>query len=628
MNSGLCTPFVSIVAAGLLLLGAAEPASAEWRRIDSPNFTVIGDVSASTLREIALKFEGFRETLSRVLTERATTTAVPTIVIVFPSDRAFTPFKPLYQGKPTAISGLFVGRQDANYIAVVADGRPEAMRVVFHEYAHLVISNLWRNAPTWVNEGLAEFYSTYEVSRDGREAVIGRPVMDHVRELNASRSLKLADLLTVDQQSPLYNEQNRRSVFYAESWALTHLIVLGKPARTKELFMYLDAVMQGVEPTVAWQKAFAATDMERELRNYARDGSFRAFLYKFSDKLAKFDAVPRLLPSADAEALLAEFLIQQQRYDEALARLDAADALAPGHPRLLVARALMEISKGNDEAGAQRLMALGDTEDWLLAYTAAVALTELVERRREAPTAEQLRVAGTLFDAARQHHAEIPNANARLASMELRSAAGPSRETRTRIERARLMAPTREDYAFLHAQVLAHVQEYGLARNIIAPLMSAAYPADVRDAARDLMNHIVAQEDRGQPRSSADLPAATLAASADTPPSNPEPAAAGGTLRPIFRELKDGEQRLEGLLERIECHAGGAATFYLRTASGPDTAVARKMTGVEFITYRDDLTGTVACGTLKPPLPAMVTWQADPAARSTKRVVAIEFPPK
>jgi hypothetical protein len=157
----------------VLGVGAAPPAAAERLWIDSPNFVVIGDVSARTLRSVAIEFEGFRETLTRVMTERATSTPVPTIVIVFPSDRAFTPFKPLYQGKPVPSAGLFVGRQDANYIAVVTEGDVDRMRIVFHEYAHLVISNVMRHVPAWLNEGLAEFYSTYEL-RGGREAVLGR----------------------------------------------------------------------------------------------------------------------------------------------------------------------------------------------------------------------------------------------------------------------------------------------------------------------------------------------------------------------------------------------------------------------------------------------------------------------
>ena len=118
----------STIAVSLL---AALPCAADWHRVDSPNFVVIGDLSGGDLRTVAKKFEGFRETLSRVLSDNVTATAVPTIVIVFPSDRSFTPFKPRYEGKVVSLSGIFVGRQDINYIGVVSGG-DESLRIVFH----------------------------------------------------------------------------------------------------------------------------------------------------------------------------------------------------------------------------------------------------------------------------------------------------------------------------------------------------------------------------------------------------------------------------------------------------------------------------------------------------------------
>src|SRR5262245_8641867 len=85
----------AIGAVGLLLcFCVASPSEAQWRRIDSPNFVVVGDVAESNLREVAVKFEAFREMLGRLLGEGLTATPVPTVVLVFPHDRAFTPFKP------------------------------------------------------------------------------------------------------------------------------------------------------------------------------------------------------------------------------------------------------------------------------------------------------------------------------------------------------------------------------------------------------------------------------------------------------------------------------------------------------------------------------------------------------
>jgi hypothetical protein len=72
----------------LLCVAAPDPAGAEWRRVDSPNFVVVGEVGARELRDMAVKFEGFRETLSRVLIEGATATPVlgPLMTNAFPQN--------------------------------------------------------------------------------------------------------------------------------------------------------------------------------------------------------------------------------------------------------------------------------------------------------------------------------------------------------------------------------------------------------------------------------------------------------------------------------------------------------------------------------------------------------------
>jgi hypothetical protein len=90
--------------AALPWLGAAAPQT-EWRRVDTPNFVVIGEVGARELGEAATQFEGFHETLRRVLGQGAMSTAVPTIIFVFPSDRAFTPFMPVSNGKTLEVGG-------------------------------------------------------------------------------------------------------------------------------------------------------------------------------------------------------------------------------------------------------------------------------------------------------------------------------------------------------------------------------------------------------------------------------------------------------------------------------------------------------------------------------------------
>jgi tetratricopeptide (TPR) repeat protein len=531
-----------------------------------------------------------------------------------------------------------VGGEDANYIAVVADGAPGRLPIVFHEYAHLVVSNVMRNVPSWLSEGLAEYYSTYEVSLGGREAVLGRPIAHHLQRLNETSLMKLEDLLNVGHDSPLYNESDRRSVFYAQSWAMTHRILLGQPSRTAELFAYLEKVSDGTPPVQAWRHAFGTVNMDREMHEYVRRRVLQAVQYKFTEKLARFEATPAALPAADADAFLSDFLLQQDRLDEASARLQSAAKLDPVNPRVQAVMGRLDIERSDYDAAKKRLMSIGDTDDWLLAYSAAVGIVESAENTREAPGPKQLEISRRLFDVVRQQRGEVPNAAARLATLELRSTTGPSSETRRAIERARELAPGREDYAFVHAQVLARLSDFAAARKVLGPLMSGAYGPEVRESARSLMGYIVRMETAAQ-----NLSVPADAATSDSPdgrrsPDESIPSAAAtsnvpsgdvpAALRPVFRELQAGEERIEGILERIECGAGGSAVFHIKTATGPSRAAARRMADVEFITYRDDLRGNVSCGPLKPPLPVYLTWRSHTQKADGRLAVAIEFLPK
>jgi hypothetical protein len=62
----------------------------------------------------------------------------------------------------------------------------------------------------------------------------------------------------------------------------------------------------------------------------------------------------------------------------------------------------------------------------------------------------------------------------------------------------------------------------------------------------------------------------------------------------------------------------------VRTAGRIDTLHARTLGEVEFITYRDDLSGSITCGPLEDSMRVYVTWRAGTTA-GERRVVAVEF---
>ena len=111
-----------------------------------------------------------------------------------------------------------------------------------------------------------------------------------------------------------------------------------------------------------------------------------------------------------------------------------------------------------------------------------------------------------------------------------------------------------------------------------------------------------------------------------------EPAAAGGGRTLLLRHLKEGEQRAFGSLEQIECGARGVF-LVVRNGDRVLRLSVPRMDAIEFISYRDDLTGEVGCGARKPPEPVYVTYRPVPEARGTAaaadgQAVAVEFVPK
>src|SRR5206468_5894603 len=141
--------------------------------------------------------------------------------------------------------------------------------------------------PPWVDEGLAELYATFEERNGGTSALLGAPDLRHVALLRGSTLMSLRELMAVDHSSPVYNEGNRRSVFYAESWALMHYLVLGNRTRTPQLGIYLEKLKGGAPPEQAFRDAFGddIAALERELNEYIRRYQFLTLRLDFGEKV-------------------------------------------------------------------------------------------------------------------------------------------------------------------------------------------------------------------------------------------------------------------------------------------------------------------------------------------------------
>jgi tetratricopeptide (TPR) repeat protein len=365
--------------ASLLCLLTVTPAAAAWTQIQTPHYLFIGDASAGDMRQIALRFEEFHAVMELVLSRNAVAFATPTVVLVFRNRSSFRPYMPLYEGRPREIDGIALTGGGMNYMAMNAEGDEEAYPVIFHELTHQITHNITPRAAVWLAEGVAEYYSSFEIY-DGKDVRLGIPIAHHIRLLREGRFIPLKELLRVTTDSELYNERNRSSLFYAQSWALVHFLVKDPPS-IKRFAQYQRATEQGMSQDQALFEAYALDleALESALRRYVSGIAFAAMHWKFTDSITEADMNVTALDDSAALAHLAALLARMDRGAEAEQRAGAALAVTPRSAMAHGVLAALKVrEKRSDEAG-QWLEKDSAADSFLDHYTLAIALAGYID---------------------------------------------------------------------------------------------------------------------------------------------------------------------------------------------------------------------------------------------------------
>jgi len=130
---------------------AATQTRENWRSVRTNNLFVIGNADPEKLRQVAAWLEFFHSAFGRLVSRNVLDASVPTTVILFRDEASFTPFKPLYQGRPANVAGFFQPGEDLNYIAISLDaGERDPFSTAFHEYVHLHLRDNVPNTPLWL----------------------------------------------------------------------------------------------------------------------------------------------------------------------------------------------------------------------------------------------------------------------------------------------------------------------------------------------------------------------------------------------------------------------------------------------------------------------------------------------
>ena len=91
----------------------------------------------------------------------------------------------------------------------------------FHEYVHFIINTNFgkSDVPPWFNEGLAEYYQTFEIEED-QKVKLGLPQGNHLDLLQQTKLIPLGTFFNVSNRALNENAAHSRSIFYAQAWIL------------------------------------------------------------------------------------------------------------------------------------------------------------------------------------------------------------------------------------------------------------------------------------------------------------------------------------------------------------------------------------------------------------------------
>jgi tetratricopeptide (TPR) repeat protein len=335
----------------LLLVSIEGIAKDKWTRVVSQNFIVIGNGSEANLKQTALRLESFREVIGAVLVGSKVVSPVSSTVIVFESNSSFSPFKPKYKGKiRDNVAGYFISGVDTNYIALTTDVKGvNPYEVIFHEYEHFIVHNNLPNLPLWLNEGMAEFYSTFSLSSDGKKARLGMPMDRHLFLLRREKLFPLKTLFAINHRSPEYSEANKVGVFYSQSWALTHFLSIGNNMeREAQLSEFIKRLNTGITVEENFKASFQVdyVKIEKELNSYVGKSTFPAIEYSLSDEVTlDKNLKSEILSDTESQFYLGDLLAHQSRWDESDVYLQKSLQSNPKYNPTLLALGFAKMSQ-------------------------------------------------------------------------------------------------------------------------------------------------------------------------------------------------------------------------------------------------------------------------------------------
>ena len=314
-----CAAVATIAALTIAARGDVIAASGTaWVEVRTPNSVVVSDAGGPTAQRLAAELEQVRASIRHLAGDSLRDPGEPVVVLAVRNQGGLKQLLPQYwERRGPKPAGAASSGPYTPFVALRTNVRARTRsRLLAHEYVHILLRAAVPEPPAWLDEGVAEFWSTAKIENGA--AKVGEARRDYVDTLRSRDWIPLRELLKIERGRYPTNSRRLR-LQYAQSWALVHFLLLGP---------------RGAE--LRFAPALAGTDipaLERELRNYI-SSRLTSVARPFTPPVARIPA-PSPLALPRSLALRGLFLVHGERPAAAVPLLQSALAAEPAEPLAL-----------------------------------------------------------------------------------------------------------------------------------------------------------------------------------------------------------------------------------------------------------------------------------------------------
>ena len=232
-----------------------------WRELTSEHFTLLTDIEPTSAQRALLEFETLRHALEQVAFPPGGASEPRVSIVLFSRRLDYEALGPTGT-IGAASSGLALDIERQPTILFAGDATESARRIFVHEEVHELMHRAYGNTPTWLNEGLADYFSTLHI--EGDLVVLGDVVPER-RGVGADDVPSAVEIVGAhrDDFEPGASGAWTAARYYAGAWLLVHFLRDG-PELYRGRFGALAAALDaGHSADEAWRVAMSGIDPSR-----------------------------------------------------------------------------------------------------------------------------------------------------------------------------------------------------------------------------------------------------------------------------------------------------------------------------------------------------------------------------